>query len=133
MAIEPAGNKPLVETTKADPLMPVTQNSLNRKNVLNQEDSETVPPEPPVESSGSLSRKRPKTKGADWTRVFDELKSAIKMRHDSPKTLKTYSGWARRFQTYVKSKEPASVSVEDVKSFLSWLAVEQNISFLDRH
>ncbi len=45
--------------------------------------------------------------GADWTEVFTALKNAIMMRHYSPKTLKTYLGWAKRFQTYLKSKDPA--------------------------
>ena len=45
--------------------------------------------------------------GADWTGVFNGLKNAVKLRHYSPKTLKTYSGWARKFQTYTKSKDPS--------------------------
>ncbi len=96
--------------------------------MLKQEVSSESQPEYALESSNSLSCKRPKTAGADWTKVFSELKSSIKMRHYSHRTLKTYSGWARKFQTYVKSKEPSSVSVEDVKAFLSWLAVERDIS-----
>ena len=59
---------------------------------------------------------------------FNELKNAVKMRHYSPKTLKTYSGWVRKLQTYTKSKDPRLVSVDDVKAFLTWLAVDQNVS-----
>ncbi len=69
-----------------------------------------------------------KESGAEWTKKLQELENAIKMRHYSPKTLKTYSGWTRKFQIYVKSKDPSTVSVEDVKAFLTWLAVDQNIS-----
>jgi len=54
--------------------------------------------------------------------------NTIKVRHYSPKTLKSYTGWIRKFKTFVKSKDPASVSVEDVKAFLTWLAVKQNVS-----
>ncbi|MBW2165590.1 MAG: integron integrase [Deltaproteobacteria bacterium] len=50
------------------------------------------------------------------------------MRHYSPKTLKTYSGWTRKFQIYTKSKDPHLVSVDDVKAFLTWLAVDQGVS-----
>ena len=64
----------------------------------------------------------------DWTEVFNELKNAIKMRHFSPKTLKTYSGWVRKLQTYTKSKDPRLISVDDVKAFLTWLAVDQGVS-----
>ena len=66
--------------------------------------------------------------GADWTGVFNGLKNAVKLRHYSPKTLKTYSGWARKFQTYTKSKDPSLIAVDDVKAFLTWLAVDQGVS-----
>ncbi len=69
-----------------------------------------------------------KQSGSDWKKVLQEMENAIKIRHYSPKTLKTYSGWTRKFQTYTKSKDPSSVSVEDVKAFLTWLAVEQKVS-----
>ncbi len=36
------------------------------------------------------------------------------------------TGWTRKLQTYTKSKDSRLLSVEDVKSFLTWLAVEQN-------
>ena len=70
----------------------------------------------------------PRQSGADWTEVFNELKNAIKMRHYSPKTLKTYSGWVRKLQTYIKSNDSRLVSVDDVKAFLTWLAVDQDVS-----
>lgn len=69
-----------------------------------------------------------KQKGTDWSGVFNELKNNIKMRHYSPKTLKAYAGWTRKFQTFLKSKDPGLVSVEDVKAFLTWLTVEKGIS-----
>ena len=50
------------------------------------------------------------------------------MRHYSPKTLKTYSVWVRKLQTYTKSKDPRLVSVDDVKAFLTWPAVDQSVS-----
>ena len=76
----------------------------------------------------SCNNVRLKQSGADWSRVFSELKNAIMMRHYSPKTLKTYSGWTRKFQAYTKSKDPGLVSVEDVKAFLTWMAVEKGFS-----
>lgn len=69
-----------------------------------------------------------KQKSADWPSVFIELKNAVKLRHYSPRTLKTCSGWTRKFQTYLKSKIPQLVVVQDVKDFLTWLAVHQGVS-----
>ncbi|MFK5953081.1 MAG: phage integrase N-terminal SAM-like domain-containing protein [Desulfobacterium sp.] len=47
----------------------------------------------------------------------------MKIRHYSPKTLKAYSNWTRKFQSYVKNKPQAQLTVEDVKLFLTFLAV----------
>lgn len=65
---------------------------------------------------------------ADWSPVFNELKNSIKLRHYSPRTLKTYSAWTRKFQAYLKSKDPQLIVVQDVKDFLTWLAVDQGVS-----
>mgnify|MGYP000320625559 FL=1 len=66
--------------------------------------------------------------GASWIFVFNTLESEIKMRHYSPKTLKAYRGWARRFQTFTKSKDYQLLSQKDVIDFLSYLAVEKQVS-----
>ena len=66
--------------------------------------------------------------GASWVFVFDTLVSEIKMRHYSPKTLKAYRGWTRRFQTFTKSKDFQLLSQKDVIDFLSYLAVEKQVS-----
>jgi len=65
---------------------------------------------------------------ADWQYVYAELENAIKMRHYSPKTLKSYIGYTRQFQAFVKSRDPKLVSVEDVKGFLTWMAVKKKVS-----
>jgi len=66
---------------------------------------------PQTSKPGSDTNMAPAQSGSDWTEVFNELKNAVKMRHYSPKTLKTYSGWVRKLQTYTKSKNPRLVSV----------------------
>ena len=58
-----------------------------------------------------------KQSGANWRHVYAELESSIKMRHSSPKTLKSYVGYTRQFQAFVKSKDSGLVGVEDVKAF----------------
>lgn len=69
-----------------------------------------------------------KQSGADWTGVFNDLKNAIKIRHYSPATLRTYSGWTRKFQAYTKSKDPRLLTIDEVRAFLTWLAVDQGVS-----
>lgn len=69
-----------------------------------------------------------KYKGVDWRQVYSELESSIRMRHYSPRTLKSYVGYTRQFQDFVKSKDPKCVEVEDVKAFLSFMATEKKVS-----
>ena len=66
--------------------------------------------------------------GADWRKIYHELETAIKVRHYSPRTLKVYRSWTRQFQTFTKSKDHRLISVDDVKAFLSFLAVKRKVS-----
>jgi len=81
-----------------------------------------------VDKFGPSTLAEPKLNGADWTGVFKELKNAITMRHYSPATLRTYTGWTRKFQAHTKSKDPNLLTIDDVKAFLTWLAVEKGVS-----
>jgi len=63
-----------------------------------------------------------------WQNIFTGLNNEIKVRHYSPKTLKSYTIWARKFQGFTKSKNPDALSPSDVKEFLTFLAVEQKVS-----
>lgn len=69
-----------------------------------------------------------KLTGASWVWVYDGLTSAIQVRHYSPKTLDAYKIWTQKFQTFTQSKDPRLLSMDDVKGFLSFLAVHKNIS-----
>ena len=64
----------------------------------------------------------------DWGDVYDKLEVAIKVRHYSPKTLKSYRAWTRKLHGYVRPRAPSTLSNEDVKAFLSHLAVEKHVS-----
>jgi integron integrase len=69
-----------------------------------------------------------KQAGCSWVSVFDGLTREIQLRHYSPKTLKSYRGWTRRFQTFTQSKDSQALSQQDVVEFLSYLAVEKKVS-----
>jgi hypothetical protein len=70
-----------------------------------------------------------KLAGASWVSVYDRLTTAVKIRHYSPKTLQqAYKIWTQRFQTFTKSKDPQLVSMEDVRGFLSYLAVARKVA-----
>lgn len=63
-----------------------------------------------------------------WAKIYNDLDTAIKVRHYSSKTYKTYAGWVRQFQHFTHEKAPESLTLEDVKSFLSHLAVRRKVS-----
>jgi len=66
--------------------------------------------------------------GSSWVFVYDALNSEIKIRHYSPKTLKSYRSWARHFQAFTKSKDYEALNQKDVVDFLSHLAVVKQVS-----
>jgi hypothetical protein len=66
--------------------------------------------------------------GQSWMPVYQEFSSAIAVRHYSPKTLKAYTSWTRRLQSFTKSVAPSELSMSDVKAFLTFLAVEKQVS-----
>jgi len=63
-----------------------------------------------------------------WRSVYTRLGHEIKVRHYSPKTLKAYSMWVSKFQDFIESKDPGQLSTDDVKRFLTYLAVDRKCS-----
>jgi len=66
--------------------------------------------------------------GISWMAEYDKLSNEIQVRHYSQKTLKVYKAWLRQFQTFTRSKAPESLSIADVKEFLTFLAVSRQVS-----
>jgi integron integrase len=66
--------------------------------------------------------------GFSWFKEFDGLTKEIQIRHYSPKTSRNYVFWLRKFQAFTRSKLPGSLSIEDVKRFLTFLAVKEQVS-----
>ncbi len=69
-----------------------------------------------------------KQTGASWVTVYDALEAEIKIRHYSPKTLSSYRTWLRKFQGFLKSKDSRLIEQQDVKNFLTDLAVEKKVA-----
>ncbi|MBF0502620.1 MAG: integron integrase [Candidatus Riflebacteria bacterium] len=66
--------------------------------------------------------------GSSWLTEYTTLADEIQVRQYSPKTLKAYRLWVNQFQTFTRSKPPGFLDNNDVKEFLSFLAVRQNVS-----
>jgi integron integrase len=63
-----------------------------------------------------------------WQKAIVEMAAVIKTKHYSAKTLKAYGHWVWKFQSYRKDIDPMLLGTEDVKAFLTWLAVSCKVS-----
>ena len=69
--------------------------------------------------------------GADGTtnpRLIDRVREAIRSRHYSRRTEKTYWFWIRFFIRYHGMRHPSEMGGAEVQAFLSWLATERNVA-----
>ena len=64
----------------------------------------------------------------DWTGAEAVITRLMRLQHYSPRTEKSYLFWVRRLQGYVGSKEPRVLTADDLRSFLSHLAVEDKVA-----
>ncbi len=69
-----------------------------------------------------------KSSSPEWDEVLAQLAAEIKVRHYSRKTLKTYALWSRQFQRFLKNKPPKELTTEDVKEYLTYLAVKCRVA-----
>jgi integron integrase len=84
---------------------------------------------PPRQNSLKSKTEGPPTPAlVEWKRAHSDLFAEIKIRHYSPKTLKSYALWARKFQGFTQNKAPQSLSPADVKEFMKYLAIRQKVS-----
>jgi len=63
-----------------------------------------------------------------WQQTLDEVKNVIRLRHYSLSTEKTYLGWIGRFKTYMQDREPKLLQANDVKKYLTHLALHDRVS-----
>lgn len=64
----------------------------------------------------------------DKPKLLDRVRAAARVRHLSLRTEEAYAAWIRRFILYHKKRHPAAMGVEEVRQFLSHLAVEGRVS-----
>ena len=65
---------------------------------------------------------------ADWLIIEDNTKRALRLRHRSLSTEKSYRTWLRQFQGFTGAKNPKELEGTDIQNFLSYLAVERKVS-----
>lgn len=63
-----------------------------------------------------------------WKLLEEKMREALRLRHRSLSTEKTYLIWFRNFRVLVGEKEPGELQGRDLQDFLSHLAVEKKVS-----
>lgn len=85
-------------------------------------------PTPQRPSQFRLAGYQEKSDSPEWDAVLEAMAGEIKVRHYSRKTLITYAKWSRHFQRFLKNKPPQELSTEDVKAYLTFLAVQCKVA-----
>jgi integron integrase len=66
--------------------------------------------------------------GASWEQQYRDLEAAVLLRNYSSRTLEAYRFWIAKFQSFVRSRPPADLGTEEVRGFLSDLAVRHRVA-----
>ena len=62
------------------------------------------------------------------SQLITKLREAIRVRHYSLRTEQAYVAWAKRFIRFHGMQHPGELGARAVSEFLSWLAIERNVS-----
>ncbi len=63
-----------------------------------------------------------------WREATGEMQRMLRLKHRSFATEKAYLGWLRDFYRFVKGIDPEALTSEQVRDFLSYLAVERHVT-----
>jgi len=70
----------------------------------------------------------PPPEAAKPPRLLDELRARIRCLHYSLRTEEAYVHWVRAFIHYHERRHPAELSRPEIERFLTWLAVDREVS-----
>ena len=62
------------------------------------------------------------------TKLLDQVRDAIRLRHLSLRTEEAYLGWIRRFILFHHKRHPNDMGAEEVRAFLSHLAIHAQVA-----
>ena len=61
-------------------------------------------------------------------KLLEQVKRAMRTRNYRPRTITTYIQWIKRFVLFHNKTHPADMGKVEVRTFLTYLAVEQNVA-----
>jgi integron integrase len=81
-----------------------------------------------IAGSGVPDGSAPAPSGSPSVRLLDRVRHAIQTLHYSRRTEKAYVYWVRRFVVHHGRRHPADMGADEVRAFLSHLAVQEHVS-----
>ena len=63
----------------------------------------------------------------DWESAITQMRDLLRLRGRSLQTEKSYLKWLDRFRIFLRGKAPGYLNSDDLKTYLSWLAVERGV------
>lgn len=62
------------------------------------------------------------------TKLLDQVRDELRVRHYSLRTEKSYTGWIKRFILFHNKRHPNEMGADEIRAFISNLAVKENVS-----
>ena len=66
--------------------------------------------------------------GGPPRKLLDRVRTAVRLRHYSRRTETAYVDWIRRYILFHQKKHPSTMGATELVGFLSWLAVDKQVS-----
>lgn len=79
-------------------------------------------------SSVRLAVREPSSPTSRPPRLLDRVREALRARHASRRTEKSYVAWIRRYILFHGKRHPADMGADEITQFLSSLAVHDNVA-----
>ena len=122
----PAPQPPILTTPTARPTQPrSTVPPLPSQSLAGRTQPEAVRP---VQSLQVQPRTAQAHLQLEWTTVEDRIIQRMRLMHLSYRTEKSYLSWLFRFRSFVHEKNCSALTEQDLKNFLSYLAVERKVA-----
>jgi len=69
-----------------------------------------------------------RTSGSGKSKLLDQVREEIRLKHYSLRTEQAYIDWIKRFIVFHRKQHPSKMGAEEVRQFLSDLAANQNVA-----
>ena len=79
-------------------------------------------------SSIQRSGDRKGQNGKQWDKLTEKVRTVLRLQHLSYRTEKTYLHWLKHFRGYLREKPLSTLNDDDLRNFLSYLAVERKVA-----